>query len=125
MKKRIFILMTLILLPLISLAANEVHQYQLKNGLQLFVKVDNISPLVVYHVWYKVGGSYEKDGLTGISHMLEHMMFEGTKQYPDGIFSKIITQQGAEFNAMTSNDFTVYYEKAAADKLPLLFKLEA
>ena len=53
-----------------------VYEYELDNGLKLLVKEDHRAPVVVTQVWYKVGGSYEYDGITGISHALEHMMFK-------------------------------------------------
>ena len=108
----------------ISVAGN-VHEYRLKNGLKLIVKEDHRAPVVLSSVWYKVGGSYEHDGLTGISHALEHMMFRGTKKYPAGQLEKIISKNGGEQNAATSNDQTFYYQRLAADKLPISFKLEA
>lgn len=102
-----------------------LHQYQLKNGLTVLVKEDHRAPVVVSQVWYKVGGSYEPNGLTGISHALEHMMFKGTAKYPNGKFSEIIAENGGQENAFTSSDYTGYYQILAADKLPLSFKLEA
>ena len=65
------------------LASAKVTEYQLENGLKLLVKEDHRAPIVVTQVWYKVGGSYEHDGITGISHALEHMMFKGTEKYPE------------------------------------------
>ena len=58
----------------------EVHEYDLENGLKLLVKEDRRAPVVVSQIWYRVGSSYEHDGITGISHALEHMMFQGTKK---------------------------------------------
>ena len=56
----------------------KVHEHQLDNGLKILVQVDTRSPIVVQQVWYKVGSSYEAGGKTGLSHVLEHMMFKGT-----------------------------------------------
>ena len=56
------------------LAAGPVHEYYLDNGLKLVVKEDHRAPVVVSQVWYRVGASYEHDGITGVSHVLEHMM---------------------------------------------------
>lgn len=109
----------------ISWADNQVIHYQLKNGLNLYVKVDKRAPVVISQIWYKVGSSYESNGLTGISHVLEHMMFQGTNRYPNGEFSEIIAANGGEENAATSYDFTDYYQNIAANKLPISFKLEA
>jgi zinc protease len=61
-----------------SVQAAEVHEHILANGLKVLVKEQHRSPVVVAQIWYKVGSSYEPAGVTGISHMLEHMMFKGT-----------------------------------------------
>lgn len=106
-------------------ASNAIHTYKLNNGLTLLVKEDHRSPAVVNMVWYKVGSAYEYSGMTGISHALEHMMFQGTSNYPKGQFSKIIAENGGEENAFTSQDYTAYYEKLDHNLLPLAFKLEA
>ncbi|MCW8956828.1 MAG: insulinase family protein, partial [Gammaproteobacteria bacterium] len=57
----------------------KVYSFQLDNGMKILVQPDHRSPVVVSQIWYKVGGSYEYDGVTGVSHALEHMMFKGTK----------------------------------------------
>src|SRR3989338_6861818 len=106
--------------------ANKVaHEYSLKNGLTLIVKEDHRAPIVVSQVWYRIGSSDEQNGITGIAHVLEHMMFRGTKKYGPGELARIIANNGGEQNAFTDTDFTVYYELLAADKLPFSFALEA
>ncbi|MGD9152993.1 MAG: pitrilysin family protein [Gammaproteobacteria bacterium] len=105
--------------------ANKIHHYKLKNGLQLFVKVDHTAPVVVSQIWYKVGSSYEPLGITGISHALEHMMFQGSKNYQPKKLMQIVAAHGGEQNAATSYDFTFYYQKLPAQYLELSFKLEA
>ena len=107
------------------LAVGAVHEYQLENGLKLVVKEDHRAPVVVSQVWYKVGASYEHDGITGLSHMLEHMMFQGTKNHAPGEFSRIIAENGGEENAFTSQDYTAYYQRLEKDRLPVSFELEA
>lgn len=123
--KRLIVL--LIFLPFMAFAGSQsaTHEYQLKNGLKLIVREDHRAPVVLSSIWYRVGGSYEHDGITGISHMLEHMMFKGTKDYGPGVLIKTVTENGGQQNAMTSNDFTAYYQMWAKDKLPLSFKFEA
>ncbi|MEX0950840.1 MAG: pitrilysin family protein [Gammaproteobacteria bacterium] len=103
----------------------EVHEYILDNGLRLFVQQDRRAPVVVSQVWYGVGGSYEHDGITGISHALEHMMFKGTEKYGPGQFSRIISANGGEDNAFTGSDYTAYYQKLEASRLEVSFELEA
>ena len=122
--KRIIITLFIGIFSLSALSA-EVHHYTLDNGLQIFVKEDHRAPVVVSQIWYKVGSSNEKNGITGISHVLEHMMFRGTKKYGPGVFSKMISANGGEENAFTTADFTVYYQVLEASKLPLSFKLES
>ena len=110
---------------LMSSDSPKIHVYHLKNGLTLFVKEDHHSPSVVNMVWYRVGSAYETSGITGISHALEHMMFQGTPLYPQGQFSKIVAENGGEENAFTSQDYTAYFEKLDRSLLPLAFKLES
>ncbi len=108
-----------------QLYADNVQHYRLPNGLQIFVKPDKRVPVVFSSIWYKVGGSYEEDGITGISHVLEHMMFRGTPKYGPGRFAKLITEAGGELNAATAADFTLYYEFLPSDQLATALRLEA
>jgi len=105
--------------------APKVHEFVLDNGLKVLVKEDHRAPVLVSQIWYRVGSGDEHDGITGISHMLEHMMFKGTAKHPPGEFSRIIAGQGGEENAFTSRDYTAYYQKLANDRLPISFELEA
>ena len=108
-----------------TLAAPEVHELQLKNGFKVLVVENHQSPVVYTSIWYRVGSSDEPNGLTGISHMLEHMMFKGTKEFPDGVFKQRIAELGGQQNAMTSDDFTAYYQLLPADALSTAMRLEA
>lgn len=101
------------------------HERVLDNGLKVVVREDHRAPVVVSMVWYKVGSSYEYGGITGISHMLEHMMFQGTEQHPPGEFSRIVAEQGGRENAFTSRDYTAYFQQFEASRLPISFELEA
>ncbi len=107
------------------LAAGPVHEFYLDNGLKLIVKEDHRAPVVVSQVWYRVGASYEHDGITGVSHVLEHMMFKGTDKYPPGEFSRIIAENGGRENAFTSQDYTAYFQRLEKSRLPVSFELEA
>ena len=102
-----------------------VHEYELDNGMKVLVKPDARAPVVVVQVWYKVGSADEHSGITGVSHVLEHMMFKGTKRYPAGEFSRIIAANGGEENAFTSRDYTAYYEMLEQSRLPIALDLEA
>lgn len=102
-----------------------VHERILDNGLKILIKPDRRAPILISQVWYKVGSSYEHDGVTGISHMLEHMMFKGTEKLGPGEFSRIIAENGGEENAFTGRDYTAYFQKLANDRLEIAFELEA
>lgn len=122
---RVVLWMLLFALAMPAAMAGPVHQYRLDNGLKVIVKEDHRAPVVVSQVWYKVGSSYEHSGITGISHVLEHMMFQGTKKYPAGDFSRIIAENGGTENAFTSRDYTAYFQMLAKSRLPVSFRLEA
>jgi zinc protease len=102
-----------------------VHEYQLDNGLKILVQEDHRAPAIVSQVWYKVGASNEYGGITGISHMLEHMMFKGTQKHPPGDFSRIIAANGGRENAFTGQDYTAYFQMLEKTRLPVSFELEA
>jgi len=104
---------------------NMVHEKVLKNGLKVLVKEDRRAPVMVSQIWYKVGASYEYDGITGLSHVLEHMMFQGTDKLEPGEFSKIIAANGGRENAFTGADYTAYFQTMEASRLEVSMKLEA
>lgn len=97
----------------------------LPNGMRVIVREDNRSPVAVVQLWYRVGSIDEKAGKTGLSHVLEHMMFKGTQSVPAGEFSRRIAAMGGQDNAYTSREETVYYETVAAARLPEVLALEA
>ncbi|MFA4994253.1 MAG: pitrilysin family protein [Bdellovibrionales bacterium] len=99
--------------------------FTLSNGLQVVVVPNSLAPAVSQMVWYKVGAADEIAGKTGLAHYLEHLMFRGTENVAPGEFSKIIAGQGGDDNAFTSYDYTVYYEKVAVDRLPMIMQMEA
>ena len=106
-------------------AAPSVFEGQLANGMRVLVQEDHRAPIVTAQVWYRVGASDEPSGMTGISHMLEHMMFKGTKTLAPGKFSEIIAGYGGQENAFTSRDFTAYFQTMEKERLELSFRLEA
>jgi len=122
---RSILAIVLTLLSPLAPASGVVHEYLLDNWLKLIVKEDHRAPVVVSQVWYKVGASYETDGITGISHVLEHMMFKGTDSHPPGEFSRIIAANGGNENAFTSQDYTAYFQRLERSRLPVSFELEA
>lgn len=122
MKKMISLLLAVGLSPVY---ASNLTQFQLDNGLVVMVKEDKRAPVVTSQVWYKVGASYEPDGVTGVSHMLEHMMFKGTQNLKPGELSKIIARLGGSENAFTSQDYTAYFQTIHKDHLKRMFELES
>lgn len=125
MLRFIFALISIFFLSHSLAATPTTHVEKLPNGLTVVVREDHRAPVVFSSVWYKVGSSYEYDGITGISHVLEHMMFRGTKKVPNGQFDQRISAKGGRQNAMTSADFTMYYQLLPAKQLALSFELEA
>lgn len=110
---------------LLLTACGPVQETTLDNGLKVVVKEDHRAPVVVSQIWYKVGASDEPDGLTGISHVLEHMMFKGTPRHPEGEFSRIIAENGGRENAFTGSDYTAYFQQLEKSRLPVALELEA
>jgi len=114
------------LLPTLALASGpRVQEMTLENGLAVIVKEDHRAPIVTSQVWYRVGSSYEHNGITGISHVLEHMMFKGTEKHGPNQFSRIVAANGGDDNAFTGRDYTAYYQNLASDRLEVAFELEA
>lgn len=100
-------------------------EHTLSNGLRIIVKPDHRAPVVVSLLWYKVGSADEVNGATGVAHVLEHMMFKGTRNLGAGEFSKLIAAAGGRDNAFTSKDYTGYFQMLHKSQLGLAFKLEA
>lgn len=105
--------------------ASQVKEYRLKNGLKVLIVEDHKAPLATFQIWYRVGSMDEPTGKTGISHLLEHMMFKGTPKYGSKVFSNIIQKNGGGDNAHTSKDYTMYFQTLSSDRLHLSIKLEA
>jgi zinc protease len=106
-------------------ARSPVHETTLSNGLKVLIQEVRTAPVVSFMVWYRVGSRNETAGITGISHLLEHMMFKGTPTYGKGEIARVLQRHGASFNAGTSLDYTCYYEVLASDRLDLAVALEA
>lgn len=97
----------------------------LDNGMRVIVQEDHRAPVMVSQVWYRAGSIDEFNGTTGVAHVLEHMMFKGTKDVPAGEFSRRIAAAGGRENAFTSRDHTAYFQQMQKDRLELSMKLEA
>ncbi|WP_286192671.1 pitrilysin family protein [Stappia sp. BW2] len=105
--------------------APNLESFTLDNGLQVVVIPDRRAPVVTHMIWYKAGSADEPEGQSGVAHFLEHLMFKGTHDHPDGEFSKIVADRGGQENAFTSTDYTAYFQKVAKQHLPLMMALEA
>ncbi len=102
-----------------------VYETTLPNGLKVILLENHRAPLVTFQVWYRVGSRNEAWGKTGLSHMLEHMMYKGTKKVSPQEFSRIIQEHGGNDNAFTSQDFTAYFENLSADHIQIPIDLES
>ncbi|MGZ3931238.1 MAG: M16 family metallopeptidase [Bacteroidia bacterium] len=119
-------------LGLLSAASAMAEEYPVKstvldNGLKVIVCEKNTNPMVEVEVWYRVGSKDEWDGVRGIAHMFEHMMFRGSKKFAgDGdIYIKLIDQMGGNVNAYTTFDRTVYHEEIQSKDLEKVLDMEA
>ncbi|MCI2399838.1 pitrilysin family protein [Aliiroseovarius subalbicans] len=119
-----------LLLPLLTFLssparAGEVTDFVLDNGLQVVVIEDHRAPVVVHMVWYRVGAADEPAGKSGIAHFFEHLMFKATDDLESGEFSRVVEANGGSDNAFTSQDYTAYFQRVAADRLGLMMQMEA
>ena len=106
-------------------SAQPVTDYRLDNGMQVVVIEDHRAPVVVQMVWYRAGAADEPWGKSGIAHFLEHLMFKATDDMAAGEFSEVVAANGGSDNAFTSQDYTAYYQRIAADRLELMMRMEA
>ncbi len=105
--------------------AATTHAKTFANGLKVVVKRDQRAPVVISQLWYRVGSAQEHNGITGVSHVLEHMMFKGTQKFPSGAFSDTVANIGARDNAFTGRDYTAYYQLMENHRLEVSFELES
>ena len=101
------------------------EKFQLDNGLTVILHHDPRLPQVAVNLLYRIGGSDDPDGLSGVAHLFEHLMFMGTHRVPEGKIDRIMEGAGGWNNAYTSQDHTVYYDVGPARLLPTLLWIEA
>jgi len=106
-------------------ASWNVQQHELRNGLKILTLEDHSAPVVTFQMWTHTGSRNERPGITGISHLFEHMMFKGSKKYGAEEHANIVQRNGGNLNAFTTEDVTVYFENIVPDKLELIVSLEA
>ena len=102
----------------------DARKIVLENGLTVITKEVHTAPVVTVQVWYKIGSRNEEQGVSGIAHQLEHMMFKGTARRPIQ-FGRLFSTLGSDSNAFTSYDQTAYYNTVERTKLNALLELEA
>ncbi|MBT2131546.1 M16 family metallopeptidase [Aliiroseovarius lamellibrachiae] len=102
-----------------------VTEFKLDNGLQVVVIEDHRAPVVVQMLWYRAGAADEKPGVSGVAHFLEHLLFKATDTMAAGQLSRVVTENGGSDNAFTTQDYTAYYQRIAADRLGLIMQMEA
>ena len=100
-------------------------KYSLPNGLEVILHKNNSFPLVAVNLWYKVGSAQEEKGKTGLAHLFEHMMFQGSEHVPKEMHFKLIQEAGGTLNGSTSFDRTNYFEKLPSNELELALWLES
>jgi zinc protease len=123
----LILLLSFILFVSISEAGLKEYVFEtvLPSGLKVILLENHKAPVVTFQVWYRVGSRNEAWGKTGLSHMLEHMMFKGTEKVGPEDFSRIIQENGGNNNAFTSRDYTAYFENLSSDRVQVSIDLES
>ncbi len=111
--------------PALQAIADSVIEKRLPNGLEIRLLPNDTVPTCSYYTFFRVGSRNERPGITGISHLFEHMMFNGAKKYGPGQFDRTLESNGGTSNAYTSNDLTVYYEDFMSEALEKVIDLES
>ena len=112
-------------LGIIYCGEGEITSFYLNNGLKTIIMEKHSIPVVAVQVWYDVGSHDEWEGVRGVAHLFEHMMFRGSENYGSEEHARLINEVGGNNNAFTSDDVTVYHERLPAGELELALKLEA
>ena len=125
--------MRLVLLIILSLffsnsfsdEINSPYSFVLKNGMKVIVIENKRAPVIAQMVWYNFGSGVEETGKSGLAHFMEHLMFKGTRKFPDNYYSNYISKIGGSENAFTSYDYTAYYQVFPKSELKKMMKMEA
>lgn len=124
-KLGVFVTILFALNSLWALDESKVQEFRLDNGLKIITYELHTAPVIYSQLTYNVGSKYEPFNQTGISHVVEHMMFKGTRRFPKGTIAELISANGGIFNAYTSTDITVYFELLPKNKIDLAFDIES
>lgn len=101
------------------------NKHTLQNELNLILYQDKSLPLVSVNIWYRVGSGNEREGKTGLAHLFEHMMFQGSENVAKEMHFRFIQEVGGSLNGSTNTDRTNYYEKVPSNYLELVLWLES
>lgn len=112
-------------MPARAVARPPVKEERLSNGLRVLLAPDASSPTASVWVWYRVGSKNEHPGITGASHWVEHMLFQGSPHYPKGAIDRAVLEVGGLLNAFTDSDFTAYYTTVPREHLAIPLDIEA
>lgn len=102
-----------------------LQHFTLDNGLAVYLREDHSTPLAAIQLWYHVGTSHEPAGHTNLSHLLEHLIFEGSRKLEAGRYTQVIARLGGEANATTADDATAYDVLLPAARLPIALEIMA
>ena len=129
LSKALIVICTLILAGIspriLAITESDVTTFTLQNDMQFLVMPDHSIPNATLYIFWRVGSRNEAPGTTGIAHFFEHMMFNGAKKFGPKMFDKVMEANGGRNNAYTAEDITAYMEWFPADKLEVMFDLEA
>ena len=97
----------------------------LKNGMKVVIIENKRAPVIAQMIWYNFGSGIEEKGKSGLAHFMEHLMFKGTRKFPNSYYSDYISKVGGSENAFTSYDYTAYYQVFPKSELKKMIQMEA
>ncbi len=113
------------LVEVVPFGPGSAERWRLDNGLQAIVAADDAAGVAAVHIWLKVGSADEGPTKTGLAHLLEHLMFKGTRTRPAGTYDRELEAYGASANAATWVDWTMYHQVVPPAAVPLVLQMEA
>ena len=121
----VLMLLLIAVAPARALDSSNVEEVTLANGAQVLLWHDDTIPNLAIYTFWKVGSRNEAPGITGLAHFFEHMMFNGSENYPPGAFDRTMEAAGGANNAYTSANVTVYQDWVPTSALEITLDLEA
>ncbi|MFJ9952012.1 M16 family metallopeptidase [Kitasatospora sp. NPDC091207] len=106
-------------------AAIAITEHRLANGLRVVLSEDHLTPVAAVCLWYDVGSRHEVKGRTGLAHLFEHLMFQGSANVSNNGHFELVQGAGGSLNGTTSFERTNYFETMPAHQLELALWLEA